>query len=159
MNSTRLRILGAVVLLAGLVVLIERLWVTDTEAIAAEIAGSRAALLAGDVDGAARILSDRFTWERGGRAQAVASVRGFLKEFPIHEARGSDLESVAFEESGEGVARVDWVLFSKGTGAGLDRMPIRLFLRFAKEPEGWRVVKLERWQWGAEALLGPPEGR
>ncbi len=159
MTGGRLRILGGLVFLAGLFLLVERLWVTDAEAIAAEIARCRACLLAGDVDGAARILSSRFTWERGGRAQAVSEVRGFLKEFPIHEARGSDLESVAFGESGEGVARVDWVLFSKGSGMGLDRMPVRLWLRFAEEPEGWRVLRLERYQWGAEALLAPPEKR
>lgn len=122
-------VLLGLLLLVGLGILVERLVVTDREAIEGALEEALAAARARDAARLRPLLSDEFTWNRLGPDEAVQAVQSLLD---LHPAR-IDAKWGPIEPAGDRcVVEVSVTVHPYG---GL--FPVRV--TFVREEAGWRV--------------------
>jgi hypothetical protein len=133
----RSRLLALGVFAAGaLGLLVERLVVTDREAIRALVADTEAALSRADFEAFAGALHPDFAGPEGDREQTVAFVRSLWSEY-APTGLSVDLGEIALGPDGEAEAKV------VATAAVLAR-PVRahVTMAFAKHGGAWKVVRV-----------------
>lgn len=123
-------------LVAGLGFGIERLVVTDTEAIEAQLERARRLVAERDFVGLRPLLSDAFTWGRHGPDEAVARLTTLYESTRPPRIEVDWGPVTPLRDHADVVVRVRASLLGRGyEGEAL--------VVFAREADGWRVLRLE----------------
>jgi hypothetical protein len=130
--------LGAVALIALVLVLVERYIVTDRELIDETLHGAAAALEANDVDATLEYLSPTAEPVRNEVRRRMASLK-------VHEARIADLriEFSPLELPPKAIATFLGVLNFQASGIPYDRVLRRITVKLVKSGDRWLVESYE----------------
>lgn len=138
MSSRAALVLGVLMLAAGVAFLVERLIVTDREAILMAADRSAEAIGKGDVDAALRVLHPAALTDFGDAARTKAALEETLRSMPVE--RVNFLLRELQIENGRGVMKLDLMVIPKDpkkTGAGVGRFPMTI--DWEKDGEEWKV--------------------
>ncbi|KAF0245328.1 MAG: hypothetical protein FD180_1733 [Planctomycetota bacterium] len=129
---------GGLLLAGGIAVLIERLIVTDREAILMAAETSAQAISRGDVAEALKVLHPQALTEAGNPEQTRAALEGLLREMPVEKVNFLVRELTV--ENGVGKLSIDVMILPKDAKtAGSSVFRHALVLNWEKSGEEWKV--------------------
>ncbi len=138
MSRKSMGIAAALVVAGGVAVLVERLIVTDKEAILLAAERAAAALSRGDVDGATAVLHPAALTEAGNPEQTRRALREQLAQMPLDKVNFlvRDLKV----ENGVGKMSLDLMILPKDPKkAGGSVFRVTMTLDWEKDGEEWKV--------------------
>lgn len=129
---------GLLVLAGGLVVL-ERLVVTDREKILLAIDDIAAAVARDDIDAAGRYVDEDFGGWQGSKRVMLAYGRGVLAQYKVRKVSLSAAPEVHFPQPTVAEVKVRTVVHFPESGQVVRTTPIVWETEWVKRAEGWRV--------------------
>jgi hypothetical protein len=134
-------VLGGGVAAVAIGVLIERLIVTDHEAILIEADACAEAISAGDVSRAADVFHPAMITEAGDARATRARLEAQLKELPLEKVNFLLQDLVI--EGGVGRMQIDVFVFPKSPKEGVSVGRFRMLVDWEKDGDRWKVRRAE----------------
>lgn len=132
-------IVGGLMVVAGIGILVERLIVTDKEAIIAAADHASEAVARGDIAEALRVLHPQAQTEAGDVERTRAAIEQQLRQIPVEKV--NFLVNSLKVENGLGTMTIDVLVFPKDPNRNGKVARFRMALEWVKDGEDWKVRK------------------
>lgn len=138
--------------LLGLGVLVERLIVTDREAVEAVLEEAVSAFEAGDLERLGGLIDETYLAAGRDRARVVAYAETVRRLYRPSQTSVHVQEVTVEGDDAKARLRV-WTLVTPG------RIPVDLEVRLRRRPQGWRIAGAEVRGFGGAGLAAPDDAR